>query len=298
MDLIAQMMPEALRKQNFFSRSRLRRGLGLTLSVTVVLTILFLKSRLPHRQHLQGRAMGCEWTVLTREARVSDDHLHREVARVLEHWEQVMSSWRPDSDLNRYQQGHRASADLQRVLDLAEEMRRVTEGAFDVRVRAAVHRAGFAPAGGEMDLSGLGKGFAVDRVAERLRELGYRDFLVQLAGETIAGDEPWQVALESPDPSARVASQQVTLCRQALATSGNYRQFHRGDDGKIRSHLIDPATGEPVIREWTAVSVIAADAASADAWSTACFVRGMRRAGPGMRVIWQQADTGSDEQAR
>jgi len=234
--------------------------------------------------------MGCQWTLLTRETIVAESSLHGEVARVLEHWEQVMSSWRSDSDLQRFQRGMAATEDLQRVLDLAATLRRQTGGAFDERVGAAVQRAGFAPSGCDIDLSAIGKGFAVDRVAERLRELGYRDFLFQLAGETIAGDVAWQVALESPDPTTRKISQRVTLCRQALATSGNYRQFVRGKNGEIVSHLIDPATGEPVIRDWSAVTVIAADAAAADAWATACFVSGKTQAGKGMRVIWHQAE--------
>jgi thiamine biosynthesis lipoprotein len=243
----------------------------------------------PSHQRCQGRAMGCEWTLLTRERVISEGTLQAEMAGVLEHWEQVMSTWRWDSDLSRYQRGEVPTADLQRVLVLAEEMRRATAGAFDPRVGAAVQREGFAPPGGGIDLSAIGKGFAVDRVGERLRALGYRDFLFQLAGETLAGDEPWTVALESPDPQVREVSQTVTLCRQALATSGNYRQFHLGKAGEIRSHLIDPQSGEPVIREWSAVTVIANDATSADVWATACFVRGAKSAGAGMKVIWQPA---------
>ena len=70
-------------------------------------------------------------------------------------------------------------------------------------------------------------------------------------------------------------------------TRGNYRQFHHSDEG-IRSHIIDPRTGRPVIRGFSAVTVIARDAATADAWATALFVSGERSAQDDMQVFWQE----------
>jgi FAD:protein FMN transferase len=235
----------------------------------------------------QGQAMGCEWTLLCRGTDRPPEELQREIQGVLERWEQVMSTWRADSDLMRYNRDEPASADLQRVLDLAEKMCIATDGAFDPNVLEAVHRAGFAPAGKGCDLSAIGKGFAVDRVAESLRAMGVNDFLFQLAGETIAGNQAWQVGIEAPDPSGSHLTKTITLKNRALATSGNYRQFESTERG-IVSHIIDPRTGEPVIRAFSAVSVIADDCASADVWATALFVSGKREAPVPLEVWWQE----------
>ncbi|MFM2171804.1 MAG: hypothetical protein RI957_2033, partial [Verrucomicrobiota bacterium] len=222
-----------------------------------------------------------------RDARVETSVLTKEIQQILDHWEGVMSTWRENSDLSRHNRGEAATADLQRVLDLAEQIRLDSKGYFDARVLHAVHRAGFAPAGQGIDLSGIGKGFAVDRVAERLRALGVNDFLFQLAGETIAGDHAWEVGVESPDPIARRVTKKIRLQQQALATSGNYRQFRNSAEG-IVSHIIDPRTGLPVIRGFSAVTVVARDAATADAWATALFVSGEQQGPEGTEVFWQK----------
>jgi thiamine biosynthesis lipoprotein len=119
------------------------------------------------------------------------------------------------------------------------------------------------------------------------------DFLFQLAGETIAGDGAWEVALEHPDPATSTRSQVVRLQRQAMATSGNYRQFqsttNADADAEVISHIIDPRTGSPVLRKFCSVTVIADEAATADAWATALFVLGPEQKMPFAikKVIWQ-----------
>jgi thiamine biosynthesis lipoprotein len=248
---------------------------------------LFWRGKTPDILRCEGQAMGCSWTLLYRQKSCDPSMLNSDVQQVLDHWENVMSTWKEYSDLSRYNRGEKASADLQRVLDLAEQMRVKSGGAFDARVLDAVHRAGFAPAGQGIDLSGIGKGFAVDRVAETLRARGINDFLFQLAGETMAGDVAWEVGVEAPDPLSRRVVKTILLQNQAMATSGNYRQFHHSDEG-IRSHIIDPRTGRPVIRGFSAVTVIARDAATADAWATALFVSGERSAQDDMQVFWQE----------
>lgn len=265
----------------------MKRALVITLGLILLWGWSYQRAQQSSLIQTQGQAMGCEWTMLCRGTNHPPEELQREIQAILDHWEQVMSTWRAESDLMRYNRGEPATVDLQRVLNLAEDMRIATNGTFDANVLEKVHRAGFAPAGKGIDLSGIGKGFAVDRVAERLRALGVNDFLFQLAGETIAGDQAWQVGIEAPDPSGRHVTKTVTLKNNALATSGNYRQFESTERG-IVSHIIDPHTGEPVIRSFSAVSVIATDCASADAWATALFVSGKREVAAPMEVWWQE----------
>ena len=212
---------------------------------------------------LTGHAMGTGWTLSWRGDAPSD--VGREVALVLERWQQVMSQWRPGSDLSRFNRGEPATEDLKRVIRLAEAIREASGGAFDHEILESVHAAGYGPQGSGIDLSAIGKGFAVDRVAERLRQLGVSEFIFELGGDLVAGEGEWEVGIEHPDPGDRSIIRRVTLSKRALATSGNSYQ---------PTHIIDPKTGEPVERPPMTVSVMAGDCATADAWATAMFVLG------------------------
>ncbi|MEM9235950.1 MAG: FAD:protein FMN transferase [Verrucomicrobiota bacterium] len=216
---------------------------------------------------IEGRAMGTDWRLAYR----GDREVRAEVAAEIERWEQVLSQWRADSDLSRFNRGEPASADLQRVLDLAGEFELKTGGAFDAGVLAEVHRAGFGPEGEGVDLSAIGKGFAVDRVGERLRSMGIDHFIFELGGEVLAGEGEWRCGVQSPVPGGEW--KKLSISNQAIATSGNYYQYRKSNDGMI-SHIIDPATGDPIVRPPVSVTVMAEDCATADVWATALFVLG------------------------
>lgn len=238
---------------------------------------------------LTGEAMGTTWKLAWRGQTTAK--LDEEVSTVLEKWEAVLSQWRDDSDLSRFNRGEAATADLQRVIDLAEEIHKSSGGAFDHCLLKEVGEAGFGPGGTGIDLSAIGKGFAVDRVGERLRELGITDFVFELGGEILVGDGEWEVAIEKPDPASSEILRTVKLNKQALATSGNYRQF-KPVPGGLASHIIDPRTGKPIVRRASSVSVIAKDCATADAWATALFVLGPGVPIPSdLEVVWNIAET-------
>ena len=261
----------------------MKRALLIGLAAVVFIGVLIFKRH--ERQApspLAGRAMGTAWTLAWRGE--APPKLRGEVAGVLEHWEQVMSQWRDDSDLSRFNRGEPASADLTRVIQLAEMACEASGGAFNHQILAKVHAAGYGPPGTGIDLSGIGKGFAVDRVGQRLRQLGVRDFVFELGGEVIAGDGDWAVEIERPSPRTREISRTLTLRNRALATSGNYHQ---------PGHIIDPHAGQPVKRPASSVSVIARDCATADAWATALFVRGpeFRDFPKDLDVSWQSQFT-------
>lgn len=129
-----------------------------------------------------------------------------------------------------------------------------------------------------LDLSGVGKGYAVDAVARRLEALGLRQFLVEVGGELRGRGEgpmggPWRVGIERPEPGAGAIGWVVALADASLATSGDYRRFFEWE-GRRRSHVIDPRSGRPVEHDLVSVSVLAAQAARADAWATALLVLG------------------------
>lgn len=262
------------------------RSAAILVFLGVVAFLLLQKSSTPPNR-LEGRAMGTHWTLEWKGNALDREILRRETTATLEHWEQVLSQWRTGSDLSRHNRGEPATPDLARVIALADEIKAATGGAFDHHLLEKVHAAGFGPEGQGIDLSSIGKGFAVDRVHERLRELGMDDFVIAVAGEVRVEGE-WPVTIEKPDPSSSTHARTIVLKNRSIATSGNYRQYRETPDGII-SHIIDPRTGKPVVRPFSSVTVLAPDCATASAWATALFVLGhdFKDIPPALEVSWQ-----------
>jgi thiamine biosynthesis lipoprotein len=129
-----------------------------------------------------------------------------------------------------------------------------------------------------LDMSGYAKGYGVDRLAEILDRHGTADYLVEIGGEMRlrghnARRQPWSVAIEAPLPGQRRVERLFLITDQSLATSGDYRNFFESD-GQIYSHTIDTRTGKPVTHTLASVTVIADEAALADALATALLVLG------------------------
>lgn len=129
-----------------------------------------------------------------------------------------------------------------------------------------------------IDLSGVAKGFAAERIGVALRELGYESALVDVGGElravgTHADGRPWRVALEGPRAASPGPVGTIDLVDEAVATSGDYRNFYE-DRGVLYAHIIDPRSGFPISYRGFSVSVVHPDAGMADAWATALTVLG------------------------
>jgi len=142
------------------------------------------------------------------------------------------------------------------------------------------NRARKAP-GVRVDLSSLGKGRGVDRVAEYLDGAGLTDYLIDLSGKlrargSNASGLAWRIAVERPEADAgstRGAMQPaiVELRDESIATAGDYRRFFESG-GRHFSHIIDPRTGEPVSHATVSSTVLAKDCMSADALATMLMV--------------------------
>ena len=129
-----------------------------------------------------------------------------------------------------------------------------------------------------MDLSAIAKGYGVEAVASSLLERGYTSFLVDIGGELKAigrrsEGRAWRVGIELPDETAVGLHGTVDLIDEAVATSGDYRNFYE-DDGVRYAHIIDPRSGSPIRLRGASVSVVHRHAAVADAWATALTVLG------------------------
>lgn len=258
-----------------------------TLCILLVLLVVSCKSK-EEEKIVTGESMGTTWKLAWRGETAPG--MKQAVMETLKKWENVLSQWKSDSDLSRFNRGEPATPELQRVIALSEVIHLASGGAYDHRLLKETSEAGFGPGGNGIDLSAIGKGFAVDRVGEKLRELGVTDFVFELGGEILAGDGEWEVAIEKPDPATQQTALTIPLKFRALATSGNYRQFKPADGG-LASHIIDPKTRQPVIRPPSSVSVFAKDCATADAWATALFVLGPDFPTPeGLEVKWNSAE--------
>jgi thiamine biosynthesis lipoprotein len=132
-----------------------------------------------------------------------------------------------------------------------------------------------------LDLSGIAKGYGVDRVSELMTARGIEHYVVEIGGEIRARgfkerETPWRIAIEKPLPGERSVHTMLALSDMALATSGNYRNFFE-IAGRRYSHTIDPATGWPVDNHLVSVTVLADTSMRADAWATAFQVLGPER---------------------
>lgn len=129
-----------------------------------------------------------------------------------------------------------------------------------------------------LDLGGLAKGSALERVRCLLADHEVADALVDVGGSSqlaigTHGSRPWKIGLRDPRSNAIVA--RLTMRPgEAAASSGDYERYFL-KDGERYGHVLDPRTGAPA-RESAAVTVLAADAELADAAATALMAGGPR----------------------
>ena len=137
-------------------------------------------------------------------------------------------------------------------------------------------------AGMEIDLGGIGKEYAVDRVASLLSERTAAAVLVNFGGDLRAqgrrrDGRPWEVGVELPGRTG-AAGVEVELARGALATSGDAHRYLRRN-GVRYPHILNPLTGWPVMRAPRSVTVLGDTCLEAGLLSTLAMLHG-RRAEP------------------
>ena len=128
----------------------------------------------------------------------------------------------------------------------------------------------------QVDLSSIGQGYSVGRLADILEQHFVENYLVEIGGELkTRGKKPdgkaWRIALEKPLPNERTLHKIVAFNSgepMSLIASGTYRHYF-DDNGKRYSHILDARTGKPVAHNTVAVTVFHANPTIAGAWSTA-----------------------------
>ncbi len=169
-----------------------------------------------------------------------------------------------------------------------------------VQLDAAGRTVRFDHPGVELDSGGIGKGYAVDRMADILREHGFDTALVAGSQSSLyglgappTGERGWRADIRDPEHPGACAAH-VFLNDAALSTSGTGEQCH-WSDGKMYSHIVDPRTGRP-LQPVAQVSVVTSTALDGEVWAKACLLNGRRwaadRKPDGCRVLFLDAAAG------
>ncbi len=139
------------------------------------------------------------------------------------------------------------------------------------------HTVRFARPGVNIDPGGIGKGYAVDRMADILKQDGVKSALVSGASSSIyaigapPGEQGWKIGIKNPRDTSKTAAT-VWLKDQSLSTSGNYEKFFYAD-GKMWSHIMDPRTGYPSMGTLS-VSIISPRTIDSEAWAKPYYILG------------------------
>ncbi|MEU1666114.1 FAD:protein FMN transferase [Streptomyces sparsogenes] len=175
--------------------------------------------------------------------------------------DEVFSPWRADSQISRLRRGElelsRCDADVRDVLRLCDEAERTSGGWFSARYA------------GEVDPTGLVKGWAVERAARMLVSAGAGSVCVNGGGDVQTHGGPWRVGIADPLCPGELAAVVEARGELAVATSG---PAERG------CHILDPYTGAPPADQLASVTVVCRGLADADAWATAACAMGAERA--------------------
>jgi thiamine biosynthesis lipoprotein len=255
-----------------------------------------------------------EITLLARDRREGEETLDALFALATQ-LERRMSVYDPESDVSRLNRAagrgpQRVAPEVAELLARSGSLSRLTRGAFDVTIgplvelwtaaaergtlptpaelarartrvgsdRLRVHEDGRVELRGEgvsVNLGGIAKGYALDRMASILRERGIDHALLNFGQSSSRAfgrpsDAPgWRLLARGPDDDLLGV---LTLRDRALSVSGSLGQWVE-IGGRRYGHVIDPRSGTP-LEERRQALVVAADAALAEALSKALLVLG------------------------
>ncbi len=220
---------------------------------------------------LEGEIFSTHYRIIyhaDRSLALSPRQIQSAIDQELDRIDWIASTWKDESELSRYNRAadksaFPLSADLGLLLQHSRDIEKRTDGAFNVE-----YKEGF------IDLSGIAKGYAVDRIADYLGStLAIDSFLINIGGEVKARGvnakgEPWRVGIFVPPEYPSISPPRIELRNQAIGTSGSY---FKGN------HIFDPVTQEAVINPLLSASVIAPTSTTADALATALYVMGLEK---------------------
>ena len=176
--------------------------------------------------------------------------------------DEQFSPYKKNSEVSLFNEGKikekNLSAEMKEILNLSEKTKNETGGYFDI-----FHN-------GKIDPSGLVKGWAIYKAGEILRQKGFKNFYVEIAGDIeTAGfnskGQKWSIGIRNPF-NKKENVKVVYLSNRGIATSGIYE---KGE------HIYNPK-GEKQKNEIVSLTVIGPNIFEADRFATACFAMGRK----------------------
>lgn len=237
-----------------------------------------------------------EWSRVNREAAKRPVPVSEELFRLLEYCGEVNRRSEGTFDISvgplmRVWGFFRGTGRLPEKRELAEAARKVGFGS--VALDPARRTVRFLKPGMELDPGGIGKGYAVDRMIEKLKECGIRSAMISAGASSIyglgtpPGDTGWTVKIRDPRVYRNTVAE-IKLRDESLSTSGDYEKFFEAE-GKMYSHIMDPRSGQPASAGVLSASVLAPRTLESEAWTKPFFILGRQWAAQhkpeGLRVF-------------
>ena len=129
--------------------------------------------------------------------------------------------------------------------------------------------------GASIDLGGIAKGYATDKIVEMLKKEGAKEFVLNLGGNVYAFSEnkKLSVGIQEPFSARGELLFTIELDDGAVVSSGTYERYFE-EDGKVYHHIFDTKTGYPTQNGISQVTIVGKDSTMCDAFSTAILVGG------------------------
>ena len=227
-----------------------------TLSFLILLLVTSCSA--PIMQNFGGEIYGTTYSIKIAENK-SYSYLDTQIKSELNRIDYVFSTYKPTSEISLINNDPSRvwSDEFRNLFNLSNEISNLSEGAFSPN-----NAKGF-------DFSAIGKGYAIDKIAELMEKNGVNNYFIEIGGEIRAKglkfSEEWIFGIERPTNSEKspYIAFNVPSKGISIATSGEYRE---------PNHIWGKGP-----RDLISVTVATSDAASADAWATALYVLGKEK---------------------
>jgi thiamine biosynthesis lipoprotein len=151
----------------------------------------------------------------------------------------------------------------------------------DLILNPGKRTAGLRNAGQSVDLGGIGKGVAGDKIVGVFKRFGISSAFSNLGGNVVTlgtkpDGSPWQIGIQHPRQNGGLIGS-VAVVNQTVVTSGDYQRCFMDSRGKRHHHILDPTTGYPAESGLISVSIVTDRSVAADPLSTIVFVAGMEK---------------------
>ena len=227
-----------------------------TLSFLILLIVTSCSA--PIMQNFGGEIYGTTYSIKIAENK-SYSFLDTQIKTELNRIDYVFSTYKPTSEISLINEDPNRvwSDEFRNLFNLSNEISNLSEGAFSPN-----DANGF-------DFSAIGKGYAIDKIAELMEKNGVNNYFIEIGGEIRAKglkfSDEWIFGIERPTNSKKspYIAFNVPSKGISIATSGEYRE---------PNHIWGKGP-----RDLISVTVATSDAASADAWATALYVLGKEK---------------------